>query len=57
MEENEGVIEDWYFNQNGKETLIQYLCQDKALKGQDSKCLFEQLKGDPGKTKSSKKEL
>lgn len=57
MEENEGVIEEWYFNQQGKVSLKKYLCQDKALSKEDAKCLFEQLKGDPGKKKSKKEEL
>lgn len=57
MEENEAAIEDWYFNQEGKESLKQYLCEERVLKGEDSKCLFEQLKGDPGKKTSSKEEL
>lgn len=57
LEENEGVIEDWYFNQQGKESLKKYLCEDRALKEQDSKCLFEQVKGDPAKKRSSKQEL
>lgn len=52
------MIEDWYFNRQGKESLKKYLCQDKALKGDDVNCLYEQLKGDPGNKKpSSKQEL
>lgn len=57
MEENEAAIEEWYFNEQNKESLKKYLCEDRALKGEDSKCLFEQLKGDPGKKESSKEEL
>lgn len=57
LEENEGVIEDWYFNQQDKESLKKFLCQDRALTIEDSKCLFEQLKGDPGKKRSSREEL
>lgn len=57
MEEHEGVIEDWYFHYQGKESLKKYLCQDKALRQEESNCLYEQLKGDPGDKKSSKEEL
>ncbi|XP_060521776.1 protein canopy 4 [Cylas formicarius] len=56
LEENEGDIEDWYFNHQHKEPLKKYLCQDRALRGQDINCLNEQLKGDIGnKDKQNKK--
>ncbi|KAJ3645402.1 hypothetical protein Zmor_023064 [Zophobas morio] len=59
LEQNEGDIENWYFNHQGKESLKKYLCEDRALKGQDSSCLKETLKGDKGeaKRKSKKDEL
>ncbi|XP_018561788.1 protein canopy 4 [Anoplophora glabripennis] len=56
LEQNEGDIEDWYFHHQGKESLKKYLCEDRALKNQDSKCLYEQLKGDKGSKKPSKKQ-
>ncbi|CAG9813310.1 unnamed protein product [Phaedon cochleariae] len=58
LEENEGDIEDWYFNYQGKDSLKKYLCEDRALKNQNSKCLYEQLKGETGsKRPSSNEEL
>lgn len=57
LEENEAAIEEWYFNEQEKESLKKYLCEERALKAEDSKCLYEQLKGDPGKKESSKEEL
>ncbi|KAJ8945059.1 hypothetical protein NQ314_009326 [Rhamnusium bicolor] len=58
LEQNEGDIEDWYFHHQGEESLKKYLCEDRALKNGDSKCLYEQLKGDTGKKKKPpKKEL
>lgn len=55
LEQNEGDIEDWYFRHQGKESLKKYLCEDRALKNQDIQCLYEQLKGDTGSKKPSKK--
>ncbi|CAG9838716.1 unnamed protein product [Diabrotica balteata] len=55
LEENEADIEDWYFNHQGKLTLKKYLCEDRALKNQESKCLYEQLKGETGERKNPKK--
>ncbi|XP_028137203.1 protein canopy 4 [Diabrotica virgifera virgifera] len=55
LEENEAAIEDWYFNHQGKLTLKKYLCEDRALKNQEAKCLYEQLKGETGARKSPKK--
>lgn len=54
MEQNEADIEHWYFNNQGKESLKKYLCEDRALKNQDNSCLYEQLKGDSGKQKTKK---
>ncbi|VEN59923.1 unnamed protein product [Callosobruchus maculatus] len=48
LEENEGDIEHWYFNFQGKQPLKKYLCENIVLKGGDTKCLSEQLKGDTG---------
>ncbi|XP_074027567.1 FGF signaling regulator protein canopy b [Leptinotarsa decemlineata] len=58
LEQNEGDIEDWYFHHQGKESLKKYLCEDRALKNLDSKCLYENPKGDTGsKRPASKQEL
>ncbi|RZC31898.1 canopy 4 [Asbolus verrucosus] len=54
LERNEADIEEWYFNHQGKESLRKYLCEDRALKGQETACLYEQLKGDKGKQKPKK---
>lgn len=43
LESYEGDIEEWYFNHQEDEPLIKYLCQDRALKDTDSKCLYETL--------------
>ncbi|XP_056641363.1 protein canopy homolog 3 [Diorhabda sublineata] len=57
LEENESDIEDWYFNYQGKESLKKFLCADRALKNQDSKCLTENLKGEPSEKKKPKKKV
>lgn len=57
LEQNEADIEDWYFKHQGKQSLKQYLCADRALKGQDVSCLNEKLKGETGKRKPNKQEL
>lgn len=62
LEQNDGIIEDWYFNHQGKETLKKYLCEDRVLDKNDVKCLYEKLKGEKGdrkksKSKKSKEEL
>lgn len=64
LEQNEADIEDWYFNYQGKETLKKYLCEERALRGSNAKCLYEELKpkGEKGnrekkKSKSKKDEL
>lgn len=48
LEENEEGIEEWYFNYQGDKNLKDYLCVNRVLHGEDSKCLDEQLKGDTG---------
>lgn len=49
MELYESDIEQWYFNQQ-TESLINYLCKDRALKGSDVECLNDiSSKGDTGK--------
>lgn len=37
------AIEDWYFTHQGKISLKQFLCSDKALKGESDKCLDERF--------------
>lgn len=44
LEQHEGVIESWYFQHQDNVPLIKYLCEERALKGQDSKCLYEVVK-------------
>lgn len=51
LEQHEGDIEDWYYHHQGEESLKKYFCEDRALKGKNTKCLNEQLKGDTGKKK------
>lgn len=49
LERHEGDVENWYFAHQEKGVpLIKFLCEDIVLKGQDAKCLYEQLKGDNG---------
>ncbi|XP_069683270.1 protein canopy 4 [Periplaneta americana] len=43
LEENEHAIEDWYFNHQGEIPLKQFLCSQKALKGESDTCLDEQF--------------
>lgn len=58
LEENEGAIENWYWNHQGEIDLKKHLCTEHALKGTDASCLFEQLDTDKGeKEKLSKSEL
>nr|XP_022900370.1 protein canopy 4 [Onthophagus taurus] len=58
LEQNEGDIEDWYFNLQGKVPLKHYLCADRVLDEEESSCLSEKLKGDSGKNvKKNKSEL
>lgn len=55
MEQNEHDIEDWYFKHQGKKSLKDYLCAERALRNEDSGCLNEKLKGETGKKRSKKK--
>lgn len=58
LEENEQAIEDWYFTHQGKISLKQFLCSEKALKGENDKCLdepFPSLVSKEEKPKSPKK--
>ncbi len=41
LEQHENVIETWYFEQQENEPLIKYFCEDRALKGMNTKCLYE----------------
>lgn len=43
LEQHENVIEKWYFERQEDEPLIKYFCEDRALKGMDTKCLYESL--------------
>ncbi|XP_038209250.1 protein canopy homolog 4-like [Zerene cesonia] len=54
LEENEEVIEDWYWKHQGEIDLKIHLCTKHALKNTDDSCLFEELKekGDKGKAKT-----
>ncbi|KAJ8734970.1 hypothetical protein PYW08_014220 [Mythimna loreyi] len=56
LEENEGAVEDWYWNHQGEIDLKKHLCTQHALRGADDSCLTEQLttaKGERGKTDKS----
>ena len=52
LESHEEDIEDWYFKDQEKKSLENYLCRGKFLKKSEQKCL--NAKGD---TKESKDEL
>lgn len=43
LEQHENVIENWYFKHQEEVPLIKYFCEDRALKGKDTKCLYETL--------------
>lgn len=45
LESNEGHIETWYFKHQDQVPLIQYLCEERALKGSNTKCLYETIDG------------
>ncbi|CAG9782798.1 unnamed protein product [Diatraea saccharalis] len=58
LEENEGAVEDWYWNHQGDTDLKIHLCTKHALKGADDSCLYENLiesnaKGEHGKFEKS----
>ncbi|CAH1643271.1 unnamed protein product [Spodoptera littoralis] len=55
LEENEGAVEDWYWNHQGEVDLIKHLCTYNALKGTDDSCLNEQLTTAKGERGSSDK--
>lgn len=57
LEDFESDIEEWYFKYEGDKNLKEYLCLNRILKGQDAKCLDEQLKGEKGSKRSEKEEL
>ncbi|GLH07813.1 hypothetical protein R5R35_000653 [Gryllus longicercus] len=44
LEENEQVIENWYWKRQGEIPLKTYLCSDRVLKGKDDRCLKEDVK-------------
>ncbi|XP_023934161.1 protein canopy 4 [Bicyclus anynana] len=44
LENNEAVIEDWYWNLQGKKDLKVHLCLDHALKDADKGCMYEDQK-------------
>lgn len=52
LERHEDDIEDWYFNHQENNKLIDFLCRDKVLAKRDSECLYEVFvdkKGDDDK--------
>ncbi|XP_071443809.1 protein canopy 4 [Hetaerina americana] len=55
IEDYESDIEDWYFHHQGKDTLITYLCTNRALKDYDDKCLDEKLPESKKKSKRGNK--
>jgi len=59
LEQHENVIENWYFKHQEEVPLIKYFCEDRALKGSNTKCLYETVE-DASETKGetdSKDEL
>ncbi|KAL8609346.1 hypothetical protein ACOMHN_008140 [Nucella lapillus] len=42
VEEREEDIEQWYWGDQ-QQSLLDYLCKDRVLKGKDTSCLFEQF--------------
>ncbi|XP_076461908.1 protein canopy 4-like [Babylonia areolata] len=45
VEEREENIEEWYWGDQ-QQSLLDYLCRDRVLKGKDSSCLYEQSDSD-----------
>lgn len=43
LESHEQHIEDWYYKHQDDVPLIKYLCEERALKGANTKCLYETL--------------
>ncbi|XP_055621016.1 protein canopy homolog 4 [Toxorhynchites rutilus septentrionalis] len=56
VENYEGAIENWYFHMQEKKPLIEYLCEDRVLKGKNHKCLYEQLSDSSSETESTTKQ-
>lgn len=53
IEQHESDIENWYFNHQEDQTLLKYLCEDRALRRGDAGCLTEQLlEGEVSKSQS-----
>lgn len=60
LERYEDDIEDWYFNKQDENKLIEFLCRQRVLSKKDSECLDEvfvkgEKKGDDGDDESDKK--
>ncbi|CAK8676762.1 unnamed protein product [Clavelina lepadiformis] len=45
LEQHEEVVEDWYFNQQDKKNLSDYLCREKVLRKNNQECLKEEWTG------------
>lgn len=46
LENHEATIEQWYFHHQHDVPLIKYLCEDRALKNYNTKCLYEEIGSD-----------
>lgn len=60
LERHERDIETWYYEHEEKGTpLMQYLCEDKILSGNEVQCLYEKVKekGEAEKDEAEKEEL
>lgn len=57
LENHESTIEQWYFHHQQDVPLIKYLCEDRALKNFDAKCLYETLVSGDGMADGGKDEL
>lgn len=57
LEDHEETIEDWYYKHQDRLSLIDYLCVEKALKGQSTDCLSEELTVEDANAKGDKSEL
>jgi hypothetical protein len=56
IESHEEDIEDWYFSHQSKQSLEDYLCRQRALKGaKDQECLEDENRVSKKKKKSSNK--
>lgn len=53
LEENEEILEDWYWNHQGTVDLKYHLCTKHALRGTDDSCLKENVKGETKKVDKS----